>query len=57
MKQRAITLPEVEHVLMHPTFVLKHTDGRNESGGTINNRKIRVIFTLQEKHIKVITVI
>jgi len=56
MKQRAITELEVEHVLEHPTAIIKKFDGRQEAVGEANNREIHVIFVAEENYIKVITV-
>lgn len=57
IKQRGISELDVEHALKHPNYVKKSFDGRFESYGEINNRKLKIIFTKKENYINVITVI
>ena len=56
MKQRGITELEIEHVLAHPSYVMKSFEGRKVAEGTLNNRRIKVSFIDGETFIKIITI-
>ncbi len=56
MKQRGITMLEVEHVLTYPKKVQNLPDGKKRVLGTVNNREIVILSIDEENYIKVITV-
>ncbi len=56
MRQRGITMLEVEHALTYPTSAQKGPDGKRRILGMVNNREVIVLFTDEENYIKVITV-
>ena len=56
MKQRGIEEWEVEHLLKHPPYTQKSSEGRISIVGECRNRTIKVIF-IKESYIKIITVI
>ncbi len=56
MKQRAITDIQIRLALKHPKYTRKLADGRKEAISEVDSRQIRIIFTEQEKYIKIITI-
>ena len=57
MKQRGIEEWEVQHILNHPAYIKKTTEGKREAVGESRNRFIKIIFIREEKYIKIITVV
>jgi chemotaxis signal transduction protein len=56
MRQRGITMLEVEHVLTYPTRMQNLPEGKKRILGTVNNREVIVLSSDEENYIKVITV-
>lgn len=57
MKQRGIEKWEVEHLLKHPSYIKKTSEGKKEAVGESRNRFIKLIYIKEEKYIKIVTVI
>lgn len=57
MKQRGVEDWEIEHILKHPSFIIKSFEGRKIAVGEIKNRKLGIIYLEEESYIKVISVI
>ncbi|MFH1376816.1 MAG: DUF4258 domain-containing protein [Candidatus Woesearchaeota archaeon] len=57
LKQRGISLLDVEHVLEFPDYVKKSLKNMFEAYGEVKGRKLKVVFIKKESYIKVITVI
>tara|TARA_Y100000310_G_scaffold345143_2_gene462161 strand:- start:661 stop:870 length:210 start_codon:yes stop_codon:yes gene_type:complete len=57
MRIRGYTLAHIKYVLKYPTFVHKSIDNTIIAIGTVENRKIRIVFTKIDKYISVITII
>jgi len=43
--------------MRYPTYVIKLSDGRKESVGSIDNRAIKIVFAQKTNYIKIITLI
>jgi hypothetical protein len=56
MKQRAVTELQIKQVLESPEKIIKSFDGTYEAIGNLQNRHIRIKYKIQEKYIKIITV-
>ncbi len=56
MRQRDISLLEIEHVLKYPDFMIKTHNELRQVSGRVNNRTIKLIIAKEKKHIKIITV-
>ena len=57
MKQRGIEDWEIEHLIKYPSYIRKTFEGRREAVGEIRNRKIKIVFIMEENYIKIITII
>jgi len=56
MKERGITIFDVEYVLEHPQEIRKGNENRFIAIGKSNHRRIKVVFE-RENYIKIVTVI
>ena len=56
MKERGIEEWEIEHLLKYPSYVKKSFGLRREAVGEIRNRKVIIIYII-ENYIRIITVI
>lgn len=58
MRQRGITHLHVIHILQFPECTIKNTkQGVTTVIGTVQARRMRIIYTEQEKYLKIITII
>lgn len=58
MRQRGITLLEVQYILRYPQYTKRSSDGRTEVVGRVRNRTTKVVLIVKKpKFIKVITVV
>jgi len=57
MKERGFEEWEIEHLLKHPSYIKKSSEGKKEFAGEIRNRKVKIISIQEENYIKIITVI
>ena len=56
MKERGIEDWEIEHLLKHPSYIKKSSEGRREAVGESKNRKIKIVFIREDNYIKIISV-
>ena len=56
IKERGIEDWEIEHVLKHPSYIIKSFEKRKIAVGEIKNRKLGIIHIEEESYIKVISV-
>ena len=56
MKQRGITLPEIQHILLYPSYTAKSIEGRKVAVETVQNRMIKVVCFETKKYKKIISI-
>lgn len=56
MKQRGFTSLEIEFILKHPDYV-KKVDEKREVVGHLKGRMIKIVFTLKDTYLNIITII
>ncbi len=57
MKQRGLSMTEVEYVAEFAAYKKKSFAGLTEAVAEINNRTVKVVFKEKKNYIKVVTVI
>jgi len=56
MKERGFEGWEVEHFVRYPLYVKRFSDDRVEVFGEMKNRRIKIVYKMEDSYIKIITV-